>query len=243
MTDDGHPGPGGDAAAGRDEGGGEVREQSSILSGPERRFLDWVIPRLPSWVTPDLLTGGALAAMAVAGLAYAFAADHPWLLHVVNACLFAHWFGDSTDGGLARFRKRSRPRYGFYVDHMSDAVGGFFVGTGAALSGIVSPWIAVLLLVLYLLLAVHAYLATFSLGVFHLSYAGVGPTELRLAVVICNLFVLWRPSVDVAGRQVLTYDIVGGITCVILAVILMGQVLRTTVRLYELERVPSAGDP
>ena len=109
-----------------DEGGGhgegETRLQGSLLSGPERRLLDWIIPRLPRWVTPDLLTGSALAAMVAAGFAYAGSGTDPRLLHVVNIGLFIHWFGDSLDGGLARARNQSRPRYGFYVDHMSDAL-------------------------------------------------------------------------------------------------------------------------
>lgn len=216
---------------------GETRVQTSLLAGPERAVLDWTIPRLPAWISPDLLTGGALLSMVGAGFAYAGAAERPWLLHVVNACLFLHWFGDSMDGGLARHRNQSRPRYGFYVDHMCDALGGFAIGTGAALSGVMSPWLAALLLVLYLLLAVHAYLATYSLGVFHLSYARVGPTELRLVLVACNLFVLVRPTVEVAGRTFHTFDLAGGAAAVVLALLLIAQVVRTTARLYDLERV------
>lgn len=216
---------------------GETRDQSSVLAGVERRALDWIIPRLPGWVTPDLLTGGALVAMAIAGFAYAGASGRPWLLHVVNACLFIHWFGDSTDGGLARYRNQSRPRYGFYVDHMSDGVGAFFVSIGAALSGIMSPWLAVLLLVLYLLLAVHSYLATYALGVFHLSYGGVGPTELRLALGLLNLLVLWTPTVTWGTRSILTFDLIGIPMAVALASILVVQVVTTTLRLYRMERV------
>jgi phosphatidylglycerophosphate synthase len=216
---------------------GEARDQSSVLAGVERRVLDWIIPRLPGWVTPDLLTGGALLAMAIAGFAYAGASERPWLLHVVNACLFIHWFGDSTDGGLARHGKRSRPRYGFYVDHMSDAVGAFFLSIGAALSGIMSPWLAVLLVVLYLLLAVHSYLSTYALGVFHLSYGGVGPTELRLALGLLNLLVLWTPTVTWNGRAVYTFDLVGIPMAVALAAILVFQIARTTARLHRMERI------
>jgi len=216
---------------------GEVREQTSILAKPERAFLDWMIPRLPGWVSPDLLTAGALVSMVVAGFAYAQAAEHPSLLHVVNACLFIHWYGDSMDGGLARFRDQSRPKYGFYVDHMSDALGAFAIGIGAALSGVMSPWLAVLLLVFYLLLAVHSYLATFSLGVFQLSYGGVGPTELRLALALCNLAVLWAPTLEWRGRTFLTFDVFGGAAAAALGVILIIQIGRTTVQLYEIERV------
>jgi len=36
-----------------------------------------------------------------------------------------------------RLRNRQRPRYGFYVDHMIDTVGGLFLMGGLAISGIV----------------------------------------------------------------------------------------------------------
>ena len=39
----------------------------------------------------------------------------------------------TLDGTLARFRNRQRPRYGFYVDHVVDAVGTFFLLGGMAL--------------------------------------------------------------------------------------------------------------
>lgn len=217
--------------------GGETRKQTSVLAGPERRLLDWLIPRMPGWVTPDLLTATALLSMAVAGLAYARAGAQPAYLHLVNVCLFLHWLGDSTDGGLARFRGKSRPRYGYYVDHMSDAVGAVLVGTGAAFSGIMSPWLAVLIVTLYLLLAVHSYLSTYVLGVFQLSYGGLGPTELRLVVGLLNLAVLWSPTVRVGGRSFLTFDLAGGAACAGLLAIVVFQILRTTARLYGMERV------
>ena len=227
----------GDRPGGSAEAQGETRLQTSVLSGLERRVLEWIIPRMPRWVTPDILTGGALLSMAVAGLAYARAGTRPGYLHVVNVCLFLHWLGDSTDGGLARFRGKSRPRYGYYVDHMSDAVGAVLVGAGAAFSGIMSPWMAVLIVTLYLLLAVHSYLSTYALGVFQLSFAGVGPTELRLVVGLLNLAVLWSPTVEVSGREFLTFDLAGGVACAALFAIVFTQIARTTVRLYRMERV------
>ncbi|MGI9627277.1 MAG: CDP-alcohol phosphatidyltransferase family protein [Longimicrobiales bacterium] len=222
---------------GSEASGGETRVQASILAGPERAVLDWMIPRLPRWVSPDLLTGGALLAMIVAGFAYSRAAEQPWLLHVVNVCLFIHWFGDSMDGGLARYRNQSRPKYGFYVDHMSDSLGAFAVSVGAAFSGVMSPWLAALILVLYLLLAVHSYLALFSEGLFHLSMGGVGPTELRLVVGVINLLVLWTPTIELGGRTWLTFDLFGGGAAVVLALLLLVQIGKTTARLYDLERI------
>ena len=53
-----------------------------------------------------------------------------------------NWFGDSLDGTLARVRQHQRPRYGYYVDHVVDAFGALFLFGGLALSGYMSPAIA-----------------------------------------------------------------------------------------------------
>src|SRR5688500_19182991 len=41
--------------------------------------------------------------------------------------LGANWFGDSLDGTLARVRRHERPRYGYYVDHVLDALSMLFI--------------------------------------------------------------------------------------------------------------------
>ena len=113
--------------------------------------------------------------------------------------LVLNWFGDSLDGTLARVRNRQRPRYGFYVDHILDALGMSFLMAGLALSGYMSPLVAGTFLILYLLLSIEIYLATYTIGTFHLSYWRFGPTELRILLVIGNLFALWRPYAIIAG--------------------------------------------
>ena len=53
--------------------------------------------------------------------------------------LAVNWFGDSLDGTLARVRQHERPRYGFYVDHVLDAVGMLFLFGGLMLGGLHEP--------------------------------------------------------------------------------------------------------
>jgi hypothetical protein len=91
-----------------------------------------------------------------------------------------NWFGDSLDGTLARVRDCQRPRYGFYVDHILDAIGMSVLMTGMAFSGYISPVVAGVFLLVYLLLSIEIYLATYTIGTFHLSYWSFGPTELRI---------------------------------------------------------------
>jgi phosphatidylglycerophosphate synthase len=90
--------------------------------------------RLPRRINSDHLTLLGFAAMLVAGLAYSLASHSRLALFVVVLALLVNWFGDSLDGTLARVRHQQRPRYGFYVDHVLDIMGTFFLVGGLALS-------------------------------------------------------------------------------------------------------------
>ena len=115
------------------------RQHTSVLAGVEKQCLVWLAERMPWWVQPDHLTLLALASTFMAGVSYA--AVQWWLpsLLVVNAWLIVNWFGDSLDGTLARVRRRERPRYGFYVDHMADSFGALFLLGGLDLPPRTSP--------------------------------------------------------------------------------------------------------
>ena len=158
-------------------------------------------------------------------------------------CLAANWFGDSLDGTLARVRDQQRPKYGFYVDHMLDALGSFFLTTGLALSGYMTPVVAYAFLIAYLLLSIEVYLATYSLGTFHLSYWSFGPTELRILLVIGNLFALRSPYVLFPGHRYLLFDVGFSIGTVALALILIQAVVSHTRKLYQEETRPGKRHP
>jgi archaetidylinositol phosphate synthase len=208
-----------------------------ITNTLEKRVLAWLAARIPAAVNSDHLTALGFAAMFGAGAAYALSARWPWLLLAVNAALAVNWFGDSLDGTLARFRNRCRPRYGFYVDHMVDACGAFFLLGGLALSGYMHPWVAAAVLVAYFLLSIHVYLATYALGVFKIAFGGLGGTELRLLLAAANVAVLLVPTVTLAGATVRVFDLIGGGVAAALVVMLVGAVARTTRELYVRERL------
>ena len=132
---------------------GEARRlATSVLTSSERRCLLWLAPRLPGWVNSDHLTVLALLAMMMAGVSYYLARWHPPALLLAVGWLAVNWFGDSLDGTLARVRGHQRPRYGFYVDHVVDCFGVLFLLAGLALSGYMSPLVAMALLVAYFML-------------------------------------------------------------------------------------------
>lgn len=214
-----------------------TRVQESWAAAGEKRALIWLAERTPQWIGPDHLTALGLAAQVCAGLGYALAAGNKnWLLAVV--CFLAlNWLGDSLDGTLARVRQRLRPRYGFYVDHMVDSFGAVALMGGLALSGYMHPWIAMSLLVGFLLMSIQSYLATHALGEFRLSFWNFGPTELRILLATGSLALLWKPVVHVFGTTYRLFDVGGAIGAVGMALMLVSFTLQNTLRLYREERI------
>src|SRR5437870_568313 len=116
-----------------------ARSHTSFLASIEKQTLIWIATRLPAGVNSDHLTALGFVSLIAAGASYWFARWNPLALIAVIVFLALNWFGDSLDGTLARVRNRQRPRYGFYVDHVLDALGMFFLMAGMTLSGYLTP--------------------------------------------------------------------------------------------------------
>lgn len=219
------------------------RTQQSFLAALEKKTLLWLAERTPSSINSDHLTLLGLAAMAGAGAGYWWSRSSPAGLFVVIICLALNWLGDSLDGTLARFRNCQRPRYGFYVDHVVDAFGTLFLLGGMALSGYMSPAIAIGLLVAYLLLSIEVYLASYTLGDFKISYYKMSPTELRILLCIGNLALLHKSVVHLFGRAYKLFDVGGTMGITGMLALLMISVIKNTVKLYRREPLPPKPKP
>jgi archaetidylinositol phosphate synthase len=215
-----------------------VRIQESLLAPLEKRALIWIATRLPRAVNSDHLTVLGITSMLAAGLAYWYSSVNPIGLWIVNVCLFLNWFGDSLDGTLARVRDRQRPRYGYYVDHVVDVVAISLLMGGMALSGHLSPTIAAFFLVGYLLLSSEVFLATHVLNKFQISFFKFSPTELRILLIIGNLFVYYmNPRIKWLGDIWRLYDIGFAIGAAGVLLIFAITSIRHTVQLYNEERL------
>jgi phosphatidylglycerophosphate synthase len=215
------------------------RQQTSVLAPLERAALRAMASRMPAWVNSDHLTVLGLVAMFLAGVFYAASGRNPMLLHAVNVCIFLNWFGDSLDGTLARYRNCQRPRYGFYVDHIIDTFGTMFVIVGLAVSGYMTERVAAGALVVFLMLAINSYLATYTLGIFKISHWKLGPTEIRLVLIIGNLMLLNSPYTGrIFGQRFLLFDVGGVVAIVGMGAMLVFSSLRNTHALYRLEPMP-----
>jgi phosphatidylglycerophosphate synthase len=105
---------------------------------------------------------------------------------VASALLVLQWVGDSLDGTLARVRGIQRPKYGYYLDHMVDAIATAAIGLGLGLSPYMLLSIGALIVVGYLILSINVYLESMAFGRFRLGYGYLGPTEIRAVLIGLN---------------------------------------------------------
>ncbi|WP_304562152.1 CDP-alcohol phosphatidyltransferase family protein [Sphingomonas immobilis] len=168
-----------------------VRVNNSFLATRERNALRWLAARTPSAVTPDHLTLLGLFGAAVVMAGFAACRVSPWFVWLAFLGLFMNWLGDSLDGTLARYRKIERPDFGYFLDHSCDLISQTFIFVGLGLSPYFTLFSALLALSMYLLMTSFTYLKVLILKTHHLSYYGMGATELRLLLIAWPLFALW----------------------------------------------------
>ncbi len=216
-----------------------IRENGGLLAYVERQALEYMAKRMPRWVNSDHLTALGLCAMLLAGAAYWAASWNRFALVLVVVAIALNWFGDSLDGTLARVRNLQRPCYGFYVDHVVDLLGTFFLIGGLALSGYMSPLVALGVLVAFLMVEAEVYLATHVRRVFRMAFMRVGPTELRIILAIGTLYLIYKPWVQLGGvGRFLLFDVGGIISIAGMGVALVVSAVRNTRALYKAEPLP-----
>jgi len=212
-----------------------TRLQDSFTAALERKALLWLAAHLPPFINSDHLTLLGFVAMFLAGCSYALARWNPWGLLLATVCLALNWFGDSLDGTLARVRNRQRPRYGFYVDHMIDSFGALFLMGGLAVSGYVDWRIAMGMLVAFFLLSIESYLASYTLGIFRLSFAKLGPTEIRILLGVANIVLFFLPAARISVWSARLLNIGGAIAIVAMAAMALFAAVSHTLALYRQE--------
>lgn len=106
------------------------------------------------------------------------------------------------------------------------------------MSGCMSPFVAIGLLVAYLLLSIEVYLASYTLGDFKISYFKMSPTELRILLSFGNLVLLYKSTVHLFGRAYRLFDVAGTIGISGMLLVLLISVIQNTARLYRREPLP-----
>lgn len=219
------------------------RIQRSLLARSEQRLLAWLCPRLPAWMTPDFLTALAMLSAFVIGAGYVLSNWHPSWLAISVAGYFVHWFGDSLDGTIARYRRCERPRFGYFIDHSCDGLATLVIIAGVGLSPYLQVEIALVVVAGYLLMALHTFLLAKVAGEFPLAQMGAGPTELRVILVVLTVLmaILGPEAGRIAGLN--GFDIFFGAAAVILIATFVVQTLRVGRRLAAADRAARLDQP
>ena len=217
-----------------------VRVHTAVTANAEKRLLIWMAERLPSAVNSDHLTFAGIAALLGVGASY-------WIggraLLLVIPLLVVNWFGDSLDGTLARVRNRQRPRYGYYVDHVLDAVGFLAIFGGLVLGGHMSPALGFAFIAAYYLVVVEIALATHARGTFRLAAFGVGPTELRILLAAGTLALMRSSGVQMFGHRWLLFDVGGAVGIAGFLLTFVWSAVANGIALYREERLPRIPHP
>ncbi|WOJ90539.1 CDP-alcohol phosphatidyltransferase family protein [Methylocapsa polymorpha] len=190
-----------------------IRIQKNILARLERDLLNWLCLHMPRAVTPDRLTGLGVVGAGIVFVGYAASRFDLTFLWLATFGLVVHWFGDSLDGSLARYRRVERPRYGYFLDHSVDAVCNLMIMVGIGLSPFVRLDVALFALLGYFMLCMYVFLHNHVSGNFQLSFLALGPTELRIGLIGINCWMYSEggaggAKVLIGGAAFSSYDLV-----------------------------------
>lgn len=183
-----------------------IRINNSLVGAVERKTLAWLVERMPCAVGPDHLTAFGIFGAAITLVGYALTHQSPTFLWLASLGLAIHWFGDSLDGSLARFRKIERPRYGYFLDQTVDVIGNLLICGGMGLSAYVRLDVSLFALTGYHALSIYNLVKAGVTGEFNVSLSGWGPTEIRLLIIMMNttIFFFGAPALTL-GRQAFTW--------------------------------------
>ncbi len=198
------------------------RKRTNVLSEPEQRFITYLLPKIPNWISSDGLTAiGFLgsAMILVSFLLAEYVSVYYLLLGIVG--FFVQWFGDSLDGRIAFYRNKSRKWYGFALDIIMDWVSTVLIGLGYVLY---APgdykYSGFALVAMYGWAMIISQLRYKIIDKYTIDAGLVGPTEIRVIislVLLMEIFITFSINYSVIGICVILFFINLGDTKKLLA--------------------------
>ena len=178
------------------------RKRTNILRKYEQKAIAFLVQRLPSWISSDMLTGIGFLGNFIVFLGFLLGAYYNkfYLLLGVPGFILS-WFGDSLDGRIAYYRNKARKWYGFTLDITIDWLGIIFIGLGFILYvDQAFIWVGYTFIVLYGWEIITALLLYKISGKYSIDSGLFGPTEVRIIVsVILILEVIFKGSITYFG--------------------------------------------
>ena len=220
------------------------RIQTSILNSLEKKVLIWLAERQPKWMTSDMLTYIGTVGAIIIAIGYILSSRNINYLWLSTLGFIINWYGDSLDGTLARVRNTQRPVYGYYIDHTVDAINEVVIFMGIGLSGMMHLEFSLMALVAYFLITINVSINAHLKKEFKLTYAGLGPTEFRLIMIIINTIYIYSTTlrnfsvaVEVFGREISlkSLDIVGISVTIILFIMYFYEIFNDAKEYAEID--------
>jgi phosphatidylglycerophosphate synthase len=163
----------------------------SLLTPLAHRIARLIIPHLPDWLTPNMVTLSGLLVNVICALAFFLASYWPALFFLASACLVLNWVADNLDGELARARGLTSER-GFYLDLLTDQLGVALVCLGLAFASYTYTPLALVCALLYPLLSYVTLLHVVMRQ--HFPLGRITPAEGRLALIVLALLTYMSPD-------------------------------------------------
>lgn len=165
------------------------RPRTNLLKKHEQKALIWLVQRIPSFITSNMLTGIGFCGNVIVAASFILASyfSRSYLLFGILGFLIA-WFGDSLDGRIAYYRKKPRKKYGFTLDITIDWISIIVIGLGYTVYAegiwelfgygfvVMYGWEIIITLVRYKIA-----------GKYSIDSGKIGPTEVR--IIICMIMV------------------------------------------------------
>ena len=174
-----------------EEFAGDRKFSRSILHVPEQALIRLAIAHMPPWLQGYHLTLMSFLWSALTALfGYLARTDLQWFWGV-SAMIICQYFTDSFDGSLGRARGAGTIKWGFYMDHLLYYV--FVCSLVFAGYLIAPPGVSVYFFLLLMLLGgfmVSSYLMFAATNRFVIAVHGIGPTELRIVLLVINAMVI-----------------------------------------------------
>ncbi|MDD3474715.1 MAG: CDP-alcohol phosphatidyltransferase family protein [Candidatus Dojkabacteria bacterium] len=206
---------------------------TAITAKAEEKAKEFICPRIPKWIGPDHLTIIGVIGIVITSVGFILGFFNRYWIVAIPIGLIINWFGDSFDGSIARYRKRTRPNYGYYIDKIVDAVVLMILALGIGLSGFVKIEIALLFLAMYLGLMLHVDLITHVENKSQNSFGLVGPTEIRIVGVFASIVMFFMPVnyYNIYGHILTQYDFIVLGVAVIMFFILLVSIIKEGIKL------------
>src|ERR1043166_4672035 len=170
---------------------GAAKTNSGMLVPLERRLTAWVLPRIPRWLeTYHLTLLTPVWSIGIALFGYFASNNLRWLL-MTNVMIVLHYFTDHFDGKLGKYRDTGLRKWGFYMDHLFDY--GFLCSILIGYSFLIpqkSLFSMLLVLCVFSFFMFHTFLMLAATDEFRVSFSRFGPTELRIALIVINCFIV-----------------------------------------------------